>query len=165
MKTYIPGLMVGVYFLAIVLLYRRLSLVALLMSAGAGAVTHSATGSLLYASAVAMFVLFAMVALVSKEGFLNTMPLNSVVAADAQRILNSTYQPKGINEGFVSPPEISKLVAKMKSGFKEGFTTGATPPPGSTPPPMIEGYEDVKVEKNETPAPAKDVKDAVAMPF
>ena len=153
--------MIGVYFLAIVLVYRRLSLVSLLMSAGVGAITHSVTGSLLYASAAALFVLFAMVAIIPKEGFLSvTMPLNSNVAADAQRILNSTYQPKGL-EGFVtSPPEISKLVTKMHAqGFKEGFINIAKNvakngfgimPTTST----VEGYEDVKVEKNETPAPA-----------
>lgn len=152
MKTaqYIPGIMIGVYFLAIVLVYRRLSLVSLLMSAGVGAITHSVTGSLLYASAAALFVLFAMVAIIPKEGFLSvTMPLNSNVAADAQRILNSTYQPKGL-EGFVtSPPEISKLVTKMHAqGFKEGFINIAKNVA------TVEGYEDVKVEKNETPAPA-----------
>ena len=142
--------MIGVYFLAIVLVYRRLSLVSLLMSAGVGAITHSVTGSLLYASAAALFVLFAMVAIIPKEGFLSvTMPLNSNVAADAQRILNSTYQPKGL-EGFVtSPPEISKLVTKMHAqGFKEGFINIAKNVA------TVEGYEDVKVEKNETPAPA-----------
>ena len=152
MKTaqYIPGIMIGVYFLAIVLVYRRLSLVSLLMSAGVGAITHSVTGSLLYASAAALFILFAMVAIIPKEGFLTvTTPLNSNVAADAQRILNSTYQPKGL-EGFVtSPPEISKLVTKMHAqGFKEGFINIAKNVA------TVEGYEDVKVEKNETPAPA-----------
>ena len=185
MKTtqYIPGLMVGVYFLAIVLVYRRLSLVSLLMSAGAGAIAHSATGSLLYASAVALFTLFAMVALVSKEGFLNvSAPLNSMVAADQQKVLNSTYQPKGF-EGFMAKPskttDISKLVTNMQSkGFKEGFIniaqnvmkSGLGIMPNSN---NVEGYEDVKVEKNETPAPATlkaaveslKPKDAMAMPF
>jgi hypothetical protein len=163
MKTtqYIPGIMVGVYFLAIVLVYRRLSLVSLMMSAGVGAITHSVTGSLLYASAAALFVLFAMVAIIPREGFLNPMPLNPTVAADAQRILNSTYEPRGFREGFVSsPPEISKRVMNMQTlGFKEGFINiaqnvakgafGIMPAND-----VVEGYEDVKVEKNEIPAPA-----------
>ena len=164
MKTtqYIPGIMIGVYFLAIVLVYRRLSLVSLMMSAGVGAITHSVTGSLLYASAAALFVLFAMVAIIPREGFLNVkMPLDSNVAADAQRILNSTYEPRGFKEGFVSsPPEISKRVMNMQTlGFKEGFINiaqnvakGAFGIMPTTD--VVEGYEDVKVEKNEIPAPA-----------
>jgi len=157
MKTaqYIPGIMVGVYFLAIVLVYRRLSLVSLLMSAGVGAITHSVTGSLLYASAAALFVLFAMVAIIPREGFINvTMPLDSNVAADAQRILNSTYEPRGIKEGFVSsPPEISKRVMNMQTlGFNEGFINIAQNVAPTTD--VVEGYEDVKNEKNEIPAPA-----------
>ena len=183
--------MVGVYFLAIVLVYRRMSLVSLLVSAGVGAITHSVTGSLLYASAAALFMLFAMVALASSnEGFLNvTAPLNSAVAANQQRVMNSTYEPRGLSEGFSakqsegfsgSPSEISKLVRKMQGqGFKEGFINvamniaknGLGIMPESN---VVEGYEDVKGEKNETPAPAIDkgvemvipeVKDAMAMPF
>ena len=198
-SQYIPGLMVGVYFLAIVLVYRRMSLVSLLVSAGVGAITHSVTGSLLYASAAALFMLFAMVALASSnEGFLNvTAPLNSAVAANQQRVMNSTYEPRGLSEGFSakqsegfsgSPSEISKLVRKMQGqGFKEGFINvamniaknGLGIMPESN---VVEGYEDVKGEKNETPAPAIDkalemvkdmksdkvipeVKDAMAMPF
>ena len=183
--------MVGVYFLAIVLVYRRMSAVSLLVSAGVGAITHSVTGSLLYASAAALFMLFAMVALASNEGFMNvTAPLNSAVAANQQRVMNSTYEPPAIKEGFTagSPSEISKLVTKMQGqGFKEGFINVAMNiarnglgimPESNT----VEGYEDVKGEKNETPAPALDkalemvkdmksdkvipeVKDAMAMPF
>ena len=167
---YIPGLMVGVYFLAIVLVYRRLSLVSLLVSAGLGAVTHSVTGSLLYAAAAALFTLFAMIALSSREGFLNvTTPLNPVVAANQQRVMNSTYEPRGLSEGFRSSQsdQISKLVTKMKDqGFKEGFINvamniarnglGIMPKSDS-----VEGYEDVKIEKNETPAPASSIEKAV----
>lgn len=202
MKTaeYIPGLMVGVYFLSLILVYKRLSLVSLLISTGVGAITHSVTGSLIYASAAALFTLFAMIALVSKEGFLDaTQPLNPMVAAEAKRVLNSTYEPKGIpsqegftsqREGFTSQNDISTLITKMKGqGFKEGFINVAMNvaknglgimPESDT----VEGYEDVKVEKNETPAPATsinkavdalkemssekvipEVKDAMAMPF
>ena len=188
MKTaeYIPGIMVGVYFLSLILVYKRLSLVSLLISTGVGAITHSVTGSLIYASAAALFTLFAMVALVSKEGFIDvTQPLNPIVAAEAKRVLNSTYEPKGIasqegfttqqrslnaasqREGFTTQNDISTLITKMKGhGFKEGFINvamnvaknGLGIMPNSD---AVEGYEDVKVEKNETPAPATSINKAV----
>jgi len=165
MKTpqYISGLMIGAYFLVLVLLYKRMSLVSFLVSAGVGSITHSLTGSLVYSSVAAIFVLFAMVALSSKEGFLNsTMPLDSVVAADARKVLNSTYNPNPV-EGFrSSSKEISSLVKNMRAiGFKEGFINVAknvaeSLGSGSEPVEKVEGYEDVKAEKNETPAPAKE---------
>ena len=184
---YLPGAMIGVYFLSIVLVYRRLSLVSLLISLGAGAITQSLTGSLLYSSAVALFVLFAMTAIMPNEGFIDvTRPLDTNVAKDEEKVRNSTYEgfassmpsekPASEAEGFnttTAPPQISKLVQTMKKlGFSEGFIAtaqnvatkglGKVGSPSAT----VEGYEDVKVEKNETPAPAlKDEKDTMAMPF
>ena len=168
---YIPGLMVGVYFLSIVLVYRRLSLLALLISAGVGSITLSLGCSLTVASAAALFALFAMVAVLPKEGFLDvTAPLDPQVARDAQKVRNSTYE----NFTNAPTPKITNLVQNMKSlGFSEGFITVAQNIANNTnvgnvgsPSVSIEGYEDVKKDKNETPAPAiKDEKDTIGMPF
>jgi len=168
---YIPGLMVGVYFLSIVLVYRRLSLLSVLISAGVGLITLSLGCSLTVASAAALFTLFAMVVALPREGFLDvTSPLDPEVARDARKVRESTY------EGFTatSAPKISDLVQNMKSlGFSEGFITVAQNIAKNTnlgkvgsPSISIEGYEDVKKETNETPAPAiKDEKDTIGMPF
>lgn len=179
MKTpqYIPGLMAGVYFLSVVLVYRRLSWAALLISVGVGAITSSLTGSLLYSSVAALFALFAMVAIVPKEGFRSIpLPLDATLVNEAEKVHSSTYEnfTDKKKEGFQnSPPQISKLVTNMRNlGFNEGFVAiaqnvaakalGRVPPNSNT----VEGYEDVKAEKNETPAPAlKDEKDTMGMPF
>lgn len=158
---------------------------ALLISLGSGAIASSLTGSLAIAAAAALFALFAMVAVMPKEGFLDvTEPLDPTVASDARKVRNSTYEnftgqikptkrPEGFNTN-TPPPQISKLVETMKTlGFNEGFINVAQNIATNTkfgqlgaPSKSVEGYEDVKKEKNETPAPAlKDEKDTMGQPF
>ena len=175
MKTtvYLPGILVSVYVLSIVIcvVYQRLSLVALLASLGVGAITQSFTNSIVYTSVAALVVLLSIVMLKHTEGFVDvTAPLDKAIAKDAQKVRSSTYE--GFNTN-TPPTHVSKLVTNMKSlGFSEGFINTAanvmrtgvgTLGPAS---PSIEGYEDVKVEKNETPAPTlKDEKETIGMPF
>lgn len=185
--------MVAVYFGAIVLVYRRMTFMALLISLGTGAITSSLTDSLFIASAAALFALFAMVALVPREGFVDvTAPLDPSLLRDARKVRASTYEnftsamPRynskhsGRAEGFTdsntntSPSDISKIVSNMTSlGFGKVFIDVAQNIAKNTnlgkvgsPSKSIEGYEDVKKEKNETPAPAiKDEKDTMGEPF
>lgn len=168
-----PGLLVGLYALSMVLVYKRLTWIILLMSLGVGAIVHSVTNSLIIATGSAMFTLFATAALISvkPEGFQhNTSPPE--IANEIRKIKASTYE--GFNTN-TPPSEISALLNKIKlSGIKEGFSNMVTrniaennygSPGSSLKGPLVEGYEDVKVEKNEQPAPAMKSKDTMAMPF
>jgi hypothetical protein len=143
------------------------------MSVGVGAIVHSVTNSLIIAAVSAMFTLFATAALVSAkpEGFQqNTSPPE--IANEIRKIKESTYE--GFNTN-TPPSDISALLLKIKkSGIKEGFSNMVTQniaqnnygvPGSSLNGPLVEGYEDVKVEKNEQPAPALKSKDTLAMPF
>lgn len=73
-----------------------------------------------------------------------------------------------LNEGFLNsnPEEVSELIRKMKGS--EGFRTNLNDDPDEELPlsqkMTIEGYEDVKKEKDEKPAPAMK-KDEMPMPF
>lgn len=166
---YMPGLLVGLYALSMVLVYKRLTWIILLMSLGVGAIVHSVTNSLIIATGSAMFTLFATATLISvkPEGF-NTAPQE--LANEIKKIKASTYE--GFNTN-TPPSEISALLNKIKlSGIKEGFSNmvaenvvQAGAPGFGMKGPLVEGYEDVKVEKNEQPAPAMKSKDTMAMPF
>ena len=123
------------------------------------------------AAVSAMFTLFATAALVSvkPEGFEhNTSPPE--IANEIRKIKASTYE--GFNTN-TPPSDISALLLKIKeSGIKEGFSNMVTQnivnngaPGFGMKGPLVEGYEDVKVEKNEQPAPALKSKDTLAMPF
>ena len=73
-----------------------------------------------------------------------------------------------LNEGFLdaSPEELANLMSKMsEEKEKENETEGFSSLPSlSGLSPVIEGYEDVKKEKDETHAPATE-KDELPMPF
>jgi hypothetical protein len=150
LPSYLPGLLVGVYALAIILVYKHLSLTALLISLGSGAVAHSVTDNLTVSSGIAIVTLFVMVAVM----------------------------PRNASEGFnthTGATEISGLLRKVKAENlqKEGFmgsvahniqANGYSRPGFGMDGPLVEGYEDVKKEKDEKPAPASK-KDTLPMPF
>ena len=80
-SQFLPGLVVGVYFLFLVLLYSKLSFTALFTSLGLGAIVYSGTESMLYAAGAAIVGLFVMTTFVpasvlkGSEGFnTNTSP-------------------------------------------------------------------------------------------
>jgi hypothetical protein len=82
----------------------------------------------------------------SKEGFISPDEVSALMR-----------KMKDSKEGFISPDEVSALMRKMKDS-KEGFIS-----PNSSEN-IIEGYEDVKKEKDEQPAPALE-KSELPMPF
>ena len=72
-----------------------------------------------------------------------------------------------LKEGFLdaSPEELANLMTKMSEEEEKKKAEGFSSLPSlSGLSPVIEGYEDVKKEKNETQAPATD-KDELPMPF
>jgi len=88
-------------------------------------------------------------------------------------MLQRYYKPEGFNTN-TSPTEISGLLRQMKSEpKKEGFMNSAyqniikygyNSPGFGMAGPLVEGYEDVKKEKDEKPAPASK-KETMPMPF
>lgn len=125
----------------------KMSWVSILLAIGSALIVYSLTDSVVYAAGSALVALVALSILgkaTGRDGFsnmVNTMPLDRAVAKDQAKVLASTY------EGFntqTPPSQISELLRNLSMN------------------PHIEGYEDVKVEKNETPAPApgKDEKES-----
>lgn len=198
---YLPGLLVALFALAVALSYSNLSWVALLVSIGSGLLTYVATGSQIIAAGTAIVALLLMARFFpKKEGFANTdVPAN--LAAEMKKIKESTYEnfnthtpPDQIAgairkmrmlEGFntnTPATQIADLVEQMRSSkINEGFSNmvanniaqNAFMAPGSgMGGPLVEGYEDVKKEKDEKPAPASKAPaseakslDTVALPF
>ena len=118
----------------------KMSWVSILLAFGSALIVYSLTDSVVYAAGSALVALVALSFLAKATGrdaFTGsvTRPMTSALAKDQARILATTY------EGFntrTPPSQISELL--------RGLTNNT----------HIEGYEDVKVEKNETPAPVDD---------
>lgn len=164
-SQFLPGLVVGVYFLFLVLLYSKLSFTALFTSIGLGAIVYSGTESMLYAAGAAIVGLFVMTTFVpasvlkGNEGFnTNTSP------NDISKLLSSMKKPISVTES--APDSVTDTI--MRYGYSvPGFGLSG---------PFVEGFEDAKKdepapaskedEKNEKPAPVKQVsKDALPQPF
>ena len=163
-SQFLPGLVLGVYFLFLVILYSKLSFTALFTSLGLGAIVYSGTESMLYAAGAAMVGLFVMTTFVpasllkGSEGFNTNTP-----TADISKLVTSMKKTSGTNSG---PDSVTDTI--MRNGYSlPGFGLSG---------PFVEGFEDAKKdepapaskedEKNEKPAPVKQIsKDALPQPF
>ena len=163
-SQFLPGLVLGVYFLFLVILYSKLSFTALFTSLGLGAIVYSGTESMLYAAGAAIVGLFVMTTFVpasllkGSEGFNTNTP-----TADISKLVTSMKKTSVTNSG---PNSVTDTI--MRNGYSvPGFGLSG---------PFVEGFEDVKKdvpapaskedEKNEKPAPVKQIsKDALPQPF
>ena len=163
-SQFLPGLVLGVYFLFLVILYSKLSFTALFTSLGLGAIVYSGTESMLYAAGAAMVGLFVMTTFVpasllkGSEGFNTNTP-----TADISKLVTSMKKTSVTNSG---PDSVTDTI--MRNGYSlPGFGLSG---------PFVEGFEDAKKdepapaskedEKNEKPAPVKQIsKDALPQPF
>ena len=163
-SQFLPGLVLGVYFLFLVILYSKLSFTALFTSLGLGAIVYSGTESMLYAAGAAIVGLFVMTTFVpasllkGSEGFNTNTP-----TADISKLVTSMKKTSVINSG---PDSVTDTI--MRNGYSlPGFGLSG---------PFVEGFEDAKKdepapaskedEKNEKPAPVKQIsKDALPQPF
>lgn len=164
-SQFLPGLVVGVYFLFLVILYSKLSLTALFTSLGLGAIVYSGTESMLYAAGAAIVVLFVMTTFVpasllkGSEGFNTNTP-----TADISKLVTSMKKTTNVRNS--GPDSVTDTI--MRNGYSlPGFGLSG---------PFVEGFEDAKKdvpapaskedEKNEKPAPVKQIsKDALPQPF
>ena len=163
-SQFLPGLVLGVYFLFLVILYSKISFTALFTSLGLGAIVYSGTESMLYAAGAAIVGLFVMTTFVpasllkGSEGFNTNTP-----TADISKLVTSMKKTSVKNSG---PDSITDTI--MRNGYSlPGFGLSG---------PFVEGFEDAKKdepapaskedEKNEKPAPVKQIsKDALPQPF
>ena len=163
-SQFLPGLVLGVYFLFLVILYSKLSFTALFTSLGLGAIVYSGTESMLYAAGAAIVGLFVMTTFVpasllkGSEGFNTNTP-----TADISKLVTSMKKTSVTNSG---PDSVTDTI--MRNGYSvPGFGLSG---------PFVEGFEDAKKdepapaskedEKNEKPAPVKQIsKDALPQPF
>ena len=163
-SQFLPGLVLGVYFLFLVILYSKLSFTALFTSLGLGAIVYSGTESMLYAAGAAIVGLFVMTTFVpasllkGTEGFNTNTP-----TADISKLVTSMKKTSVTNSG---PNSVTDTI--MRNGYSvPGFGLSG---------PFVEGFEDAKKdepapaskedEKNEKPAPVKQIsKDALPQPF
>jgi len=167
-SQYLPGLVVGVYFLFLVMLYSKLSMIAVFTSVGLGAIVYSGTDSMLYAAGAAIITLFVMATFVPAsmlkpiEGFNTRTP-----PTDIAKLVNKM---KDTNAATLENPKGAQSVSDtiMRYGYSvPGFGLSG---------PFVEGFEDAKKdqpapadneeEKNEKPASVKQIsKDAMPQPF
>ena len=164
-SPFLPGLVLGVYFLFLVILYSKLSFTALFTSLGLGAIVYSGTESMLYAAGAAIVGLFVMTTFVpasllkGSEGFNTNTP-----TADISKLVTSMKKTTSVKNS--GPDSITDTI--MRNGYSlPGFGLSG---------PFVEGFEDAKKdepapaskedEKNEKPAPVKQIsKDALPQPF
>ena len=164
-SQFLPGLVVGVYFLFLVILYSKLSFTALFTSVGLGAIVYSGTESMLYAAGAAIVGLFVMTTFVpasllkGSEGFNTNTP-----TADISKLVTSMKKAPSVRNS--GPDSVTDTI--MRNGYSlPGFGLSG---------PFVEGFEDAKKdvpapaskedEKNEKPAPVKQIsKDALPQPF
>ena len=163
-SQFLPGLVLGVYFLFLVILYSKLSFTALFTSLGLGAIVYSGTESMLYAAGAAIVGLFVMTTFVpasllkGSEGFNTNTP-----TADISKLVTSMKKTTSVKNS--GPDSITDTI--MRNGYSlPGFGLSG---------PFVEGFEDAKKdepapaskedEKNEKPAPVKQIsKDALPQP-
>ena len=129
-------ILAAIYIVIIGNIAKNMSWVGILLSIGSALIVFSLTDSLAYASLSAFVAIIVLsYALKPRDGFADvTVPLDRAVAKDQEKVLASTY------EGFntrTPPSQISELLRGLNNQ-------------------VIEGYEDVKNEKNEAPAPVTD---------
>ena len=138
---------VAIYIVIVSTIARKMSWVSILLAVGSSLIVYSLTNSMLYSAISAFAALVALAALAKatgKDGFVDvTAPLTPVVAKDQAKVLASTYE--GFNTQVGTQTKISELLRTLSSKSSSS----------------IEGYEDVKLEKNETPAPAVDEEEKV----
>ena len=164
-SQFLPGLVLGVYFLFLVILYSKLSFTALFTSLGLGAIVYSGTESMLYAAGAAIVGLFVMTTFVpasllkGTEGFNTNTP-----TADISKLVTSMKKTTSVKNS--GPNSVTDTI--MRNGYSvPGFGLSG---------PFVEGFEDAKKdepapaskedEKNEKPAPVKQIsKDALPQPF
>jgi hypothetical protein len=164
-SQFLPGLVLGVYFLFLVILYSKLSFTALFTSLGLGAIVYSGTESMLYAAGAAIVGLFVMTTFVpasllkGSEGFNTNTP-----TADISKLVTSMKKTTSVTNS--GPNSVTDTI--MRNGYSlPGFGLSG---------PFVEGFEDAKKdepapaskedEKNEKPAPVKQIsKDALPQPF
>ena len=155
-SSYLPGITTGIYFLMLVLLYSKLTWVAVLASMGAGAVTHSLTGSYMLAGLLACIVLFVLSSMRRTEGFNVRTPPTEIA-----ELLRSTKKANAMPADKLKyAPETIVTMGWDRPGFGLGG-------------PLVEGFEDHKTgkpapadeDKNETESEPLNKKDTSMMPF
>lgn len=165
-------------------IYGKIILVSLLLGFGVGAIVYSVTSSIGAANITLVVVLVAAMYMqylsYFKEGF-NTNTPPTEISNLLRNIKDSKTEDSKI-EGFntnTPPNDISNLLTKLKSNnSNQGFLNvtrnimqGGFGTPGfGMGAPLVEGYEDVKLEKNEKPAPAvkkveEEEKKSMPQPF
>jgi hypothetical protein len=132
-----PALMAAVYASTLLFTYPRLSLAMLFVSLGLGSIVHSIYDNICLSFGVAAAMLLLLAYLVPRvDGFNTRTPPSEIL---------KTLGSKGRIESFKSEVEDDE----EESGSEK---------------PEVDGYEDVKSEKNESPAPAMK-KNESPMPF
>ena len=151
-------IVIAVYIVIVGNLAAKMSWVSILLAFGSSLIVYSLTDSPMYAAVSAIVALSALALLAKatgKDAFTDVnAPLIKILAKDQAKVLASTYE--GFNTRTPSN-QISELLRNLSKG-----SVGT-----------VEGYEDVKLEKNETPAPVEDSKEedkqgdsvSMAVPF
>lgn len=140
---------VGMYVAVLTMYYKSLSMATILLSLGVGLMAYSFSGNCILTSVAATAVLFAAMWLIpKKEGFNTHTP-----PVDVSALLRK-MKSGGMKENFTDSDAVSENIAKNGYGVP-GFGMAG---------PLVEGYEDVKKEKDEKPAPAEK-KSELPMPF
>jgi len=141
LAQYMPVGMVALYFLTLLFTYPRLSLAMLLVSIGIGSIVHSICANVCWSFGAATVSLLVLAYLLPRvDGFNTRTPPNQIL---------KNIGSKGFVDGFKDKDEQDEAEDESnESGSKA----------------EVDGYEDVKVEKNENPAPAMKA-DENPMPF
>jgi hypothetical protein len=157
----LQGFAVGLYFILLIFLYRRLSWTGLLTSIGLGVLTYSLTESLLAAAAVAIFSLFVVSTFVPKEGFMGQAPPNQIINQVRQMKAAAPAPSGGPSERLKYAPETIVTMGWDRPGFGLGG-------------PLVDGFEDMgkkgkpapaEAEKNEQPDEPLHKKDELPSQF
>jgi hypothetical protein len=138
----IQGFVVGLYFVLLLFLYRRLSWTGLLTSLGLGVVVYSLTESYLMAAGVAIITLFVMGTFAPRgmEGFNTHTPAPEIVATIRQMKAAAPAPSGGPLERLKYAPETIVSMGYDKPGFGLGG-------------PLVDGFADMG--KKGKPAPAE----------
>lgn len=151
----IQGFVVGLYFVLLLFLYRRLSWTTVLTSLGVGIIAYSLTESMLVSAGIATFALFVMGTFVPRgtEGFLsgrstegfNTRTPPTEIADTLRKMKAAAPAPSGgALERLKYAPETIVSMGWDKPGFGMGG-------------PLVDGFEDMGKKKGK-PAPAEPEK-------
>jgi hypothetical protein len=137
----VQGFVVGLYFVLLLFLYRRLSWTGLLTSLGLGVVVYSLTESYLMAAGVAIIALFVMGTFVPRgmEGFDTRTPAPEIAATIRQMKAAAPPPSGGPLERLKYAPETIVSMGYNKPGFGLGG-------------PLVDGFEDMGKKNKSTPA-------------